>query len=143
MGENSNFKVPKFENFQSAIGYDPNDEDFANIGQTGGEYQHSLTGEENPYHYHYISNTSHSHSVSANDYYLTVSALQRNDNDVLGESNGHREYRSSGNSSTYYNHNHSYTTSTDSHTHMCDTVGRSEAHTNMQPYFGLNFIIKY
>ena len=143
MGENSNFKVPKFDWFQSAIGYDPNDEDFANIGQTGGESIHCLTGDENPHHYHYIGNTSHNHAVSANDYYLSVSALQRNDNDILGESNGHREYRSDGNSYTYYNHRHSYTTSTDAHTHMCDTVGRGEGHTNMQPYFGLVFIIKY
>ena len=143
MGEDSKFKVPKFENYQSVVGYKPEDEDFANIGQTGGEYEHCLTEEENPSHYHSAQATSHDHYVSANSYYLSVSALRRADDDRLGESNGYKEYRSSGNSYTYYNHRHSYTTSTDAHSHTCSIVGSSAPHPNMQPWFGLNFIIKY
>jgi microcystin-dependent protein len=143
MGEDGRFKVPKFEEFETVVGFDPDDEDFMNIGQKGGESMHSLTELEAPKHSHSMYDTTHSHVISTDSTYVSEYAYKQGDNDNCGESNGHKEYRASGNSYTYFNHDHYYTTTTDSHTHTTDTVGKGAPHENKQPYRMFNFIIKY
>jgi microcystin-dependent protein len=104
---------------------------------------HSLTELEAPKHSHEMYDTTHSHVISTDSTYVSEYAYKQGDNDNCGESNGHKEYRASGNSYTYFNHDHYYTTTTDSHTHTTDTVGKGEPHENKQPYCMFNFIIKY
>ena len=143
MGEDGRFKVPKFEEFETVVGFNPDDEDFMNIGQKGGESMHSLTELEAPQHTHGMMESSHWHYVYTENTYVSEYLYKQGDNDNLGESNGYTEYRATGNSTTYFNHDHYYTTTTDSHTHTTDTVGQGQPHENKQPYCMVNFIIKY
>ena len=143
MGEDGRFKVPKFEEFETVVGFNPDDEDFMNIGQKGGESMHSLTELEAPQHTHSMYESTHQHYVYTESTYVYEYAYKQGNNDNCGESNGHTEYRATGNSYTYFNHDHSYTTTTDNHTHTTTTVGEGKPHENKQPYCLFNFIIKY
>lgn len=143
MGEESNFKVPSLMDARTPIGYNQDDEDFMNIGQIGGEENHSLIADEVPSHLHSINSTSHSHTAYTSSTYVNGYAYYRAGNTRLGRSDGSTYCEAGSNNSTRNYHNHYYNSGSNSHGHIPETVGNGAAHNNMQPYLMLNFIIKY
>ena len=85
------------------------------LGQKGGEEAHTITMQEMPMHTHFVNGTT------------TVGTLNNGNQNVLGVSQ-----------TPVYNGPLNLTTLDPT---SVTNAGGSQAHTNMQPYLGLNFII--
>ena len=144
-GENTEiqtFKVPDMTSM-TAVGYDPDDEDFNSIGKKGGENTHVLTVDEIPNHNHTIQEASHSHTVYVEKQSVSTtigSGASGRDTENGSYSKGTNTSRGDDKS---WNHSHYYTTHTQRHFHKMETTGADESHNNIQPCILCKFMIKY
>jgi microcystin-dependent protein len=152
------FNVPDLRG-NVPVGYKSTDTDFDALGETGGAKTVTLTSAQSgvPAHTHSVSSSgahthttgnqsaSHSHAYANTLYGGTVSGSGAYLNLQTGGSEGWRHAAnnfSTGNQSASHTHSIS---SSGAHTHTTSdntTANASEAHSNLQPYITLNFIIK-
>lgn len=121
------FRVPDLRG-RGAMGRDPNQGEFAALGQTGGSKTHTLTVNELPAHDHGGTEAAgnHRHFVGTRGFFISMVLAGVNTNP--GGDGSVDGFRS--------------TFSVGSYTHSIASEGGGGAHNNLQPYFTLNFIIK-
>lgn len=121
------FRVPDLRG-RGAMGQDPNQGEFAALGQTGGSKTHTLTVNELPAHDHGGTESAgnHRHFVGTRGFFISM-VLAGVSTNPGGDGSG------DGFRSTF---------SVGSYTHSIASEGGGGAHNNLQPYFTLNFIIK-
>jgi microcystin-dependent protein len=127
----------------------------ASTNSTGGHTHSGTTGNVSTGHTHAITVNAvgtHAHTVTAIDARFSVgresgttSTQSPGTAQLLGTSSsgGHGHTASSGDISV--NHTHGFSTSNDgnhSHTVTVNSTGGGQAHTNLQPYIVVNYIIK-
>ena len=111
------------------VGYDPSESDYNQIGNNGGEKEHTLTIEEMPSHSHDMDNAGgrHQHTVS------NVMSTYNSDEDGDRGSVDRSDYFSQSLFTSY--------TKID-HKHAIKNKGQDAAHENRPPYYVLAFIMK-
>ena len=136
------FKLPDMTS-TTAVGYDPEDEDFNFIGKKGGEETHALTVEEIPAHNHTILETEHTHTAYFEKQGFTTTIGQgASARDDESDSYPYVTNCSRGDNKKW-DHQHYYTSFSYKHYHDMNTTGDSAGHTNLQPCVTCRFIIKY
>jgi len=135
-GSSSNFYLPNLKG-RVPVARDPADASFNAVGNHGGEKTHALTANEMPSHMHTVdppstyTNTTGNHSHT----YTQPSAMSN------GDQQGIPDYVSvtTGTTSAAGDHYHSV----DIGAFYSGSTGSGAAHNILQPFFVLNFIIKY
>ena len=126
-GSGESFLVPNLQN-RIPVGKGP-DTEFDTLGETGGAKSVALTTAQMPSHTH----TGTTSTTGSHQHYI-----QNRRNPTVGDFPVFESWGGGSNTREHYtdaagNHSHTFTT---------DATGSGEAHTNLQPYIVLNYIIK-